>query len=71
MVLFPIVFALGGALEGNTDVFMGGLHWQSLAFAIWEEFVGVGIILALLVLFRERLDHQGRLAKKKARAARR
>jgi glucan biosynthesis protein C len=63
LVLFPIVFALGGALEGNTAVFMGGLHWQSLAFAVWEEFVGVGIIIALVVLFREKLDYQGSLAK--------
>jgi surface polysaccharide O-acyltransferase-like enzyme len=63
VVLFPIVFLLGGALEGNTDVFMGGLHWQSLAFAVWEEFVGIGIIIALYVLFRERFDRQGSLAK--------
>lgn len=63
VVLFPIVFLLGGALEGNTDVFMGGLHWQSLAFAVWEEFVGIGIIIALVVLFRERFDRQGSLAK--------
>lgn len=63
VVLFPVVFLLGGALEGDTSVFMGGLHWQSLAFAVWEEFVGIGIIIALVVLFRERFDQQGRLAK--------
>jgi hypothetical protein len=63
LVLFPIVFLLGGALEGNTRPYMGGLTWQSFAFAIWEQFVGVGIILALLVFFRKRFDHQGALAK--------
>jgi magnesium-transporting ATPase (P-type) len=63
LVLFPIVFLLGGALDGNTEPYMGGLHWQALAFAIWEQFVGVGVILALLVFFRRRLNRQGALAK--------
>jgi glucan biosynthesis protein C len=62
-VLFPIVFLLGGALEGNTEPYMGGLYWQSLAYSIWEQFVGVGMILALLVFFRKRLDRQGTLAR--------
>jgi glucan biosynthesis protein C len=69
LVLFPNVFLVGGALEGDTSVFMGGLHWQALAFAIWEQFVGIGIIIALLVLFREKLDHQGRLAKEMSDSA--
>jgi glucan biosynthesis protein C len=63
VVVFPLVFLLGGALEGNTVPYMGGLAWQSLAYSVWEEFVGVGMILALLVLFRKRLNRQGALAK--------
>jgi glucan biosynthesis protein C len=63
LVLFPIVFLLGGALEGNTEPYMGGLYWQSLAYSIWEQFVGVGMILALLVFFRRRFNRQGALAR--------
>jgi surface polysaccharide O-acyltransferase-like enzyme len=63
LVLFPIFFALSGALEGNTDAVAGGLTWQSFAFSTWEEFICVGIIVLLLVLFRERLNRQGALAK--------
>jgi glucan biosynthesis protein C len=63
LVLFPIVFLLGGALDGNTEPYMGGLHWQSLVFSIWEQFVGAGVILALLVLFRQRFNRQGALAR--------
>jgi glucan biosynthesis protein C len=63
LVLFPIVFLLGGALEGNTEPYTGGLHWQSLAYSIWEQFVGVGMILALLVFFRKRFNRQGALAR--------
>jgi glucan biosynthesis protein C len=63
VVLLPTVFVLGGALEGNDAAFMGGLHWQSFAYAVWEQFVCVGMVLGLLVWFRRRWDHQGPLAR--------
>ncbi len=66
VVLFPIVFLLGGALEGDTSQFMGGIHWQSFAFAVWEQFVGVGMIIGLLVWFRERFIRQGAVAEEMA-----
>jgi surface polysaccharide O-acyltransferase-like enzyme len=62
LVLAPILFVLGGALEGDTGPFRGGLHWQALIYALWEQFVCVGIVISLLVWFRNRYDHQGRLA---------
>jgi glucan biosynthesis protein C len=63
VVLLPLVFVLGGALEGGGARFMGGLHWQALAYAVWEQFVAVGMILALLVWFRSRFNSQGRVTK--------
>jgi glucan biosynthesis protein C len=48
------LMAFGGALSGNESVYAGGLHWQAAAFALWEAFFCVGIILGLLVLFRDR-----------------
>jgi surface polysaccharide O-acyltransferase-like enzyme len=69
VVLLPIMFILGGALEGNTDPFLGGVHWQSFAFSVWEQFVGMGMVVGLLVLFREKLNHQGKLAKDMAASA--
>jgi surface polysaccharide O-acyltransferase-like enzyme len=44
-------------------VFPGGLHWQSLVFAIWEQVVCVGMIIGLLIWFRGRFNQQGSLAK--------
>lgn len=61
IILFPIIIILGGALK-DTKPFMGGLHWQSLLYSIWEAFVGTGLIAGLLVIFRDRYNHQGRLA---------
>jgi glucan biosynthesis protein C len=63
IVLLPVMFVLGGALEGNTDPFLGGVHWQSFALSVWEQFLCMGMVVGLLVLFRERLNHQGKVAK--------
>ena len=69
LVVLPIVFVLGGALEGDTDPFLGGVHWQSFALSVWEQFVCMGMVIGLLVLFREKLNHQGVLAKDMAASA--
>jgi hypothetical protein len=63
MVLLPIIFVVGGAMEGKVDVFKGGVHWQAAITALWESALCMGMIVGLLVLFRRRLDHQGPLAK--------
>lgn len=62
-VLFPILFVLGGALEGHVAPFMGGVHWQSFALAVWEQFLCMGMVISLLVWFRKKFNHQGTLAK--------
>ena len=58
VVGFPILFVAGGALSGEVTPFLGGLHWQSLACAMWEQVVGVAMVVGLLVLFRERISRQ-------------
>jgi hypothetical protein len=68
-VVLPAVFVLGGALEGDTDPFLGGVHWQSFALSVWEQFVCMGMVIGLLVLFRDRLNYQGALAKDMAASA--
>jgi len=61
-IVFPILFVLGGA-AGDVSAYLGGFHWQCFAYAVWEQFVGISMIIALLVLFRNRLNRQGKLAK--------
>lgn len=63
VILFPALFVLGGALTGDTGPFVGGLHWQCLAYALWEQFLCVAMIITLLVLFRKRFNRQGKVAK--------
>jgi hypothetical protein len=57
------ILALSGALGGNSQSLLGGIHWQSAALCLWESFFCVGVCLGLTVIFRERFDGQGRFAK--------
>jgi glucan biosynthesis protein C len=61
VVLYPVLVVLGGVLESGVGPFLGGLTWQSLFYSVWEQFLCVAMIVTLLVWFRERFNHQGRL----------
>jgi len=63
IILAPVLFVVGGALDGGTADFRGGIHWQALTDALWEQFLCVGMVISLLVWFRRRLYRQGKLAK--------
>ena len=58
---FVIVFFMGLA-EGNME-FEGGMNWPALAYALWESFFCVTFILALLGLFKYKLNISGRFQK--------
>jgi surface polysaccharide O-acyltransferase-like enzyme len=72
LVVIPFLFVigfLGGGLENPeqfSEFIAGGLHWQSFAYATWESFLMVGIIVFLLYFFRERLNRPGPIAKSMA-----
>jgi glucans biosynthesis protein C len=51
--------ALVLVLVSAGDAVLGRGTWSSLVMATCEQVLAVGIVLGLLVLFRERLDHQG------------
>jgi surface polysaccharide O-acyltransferase-like enzyme len=60
---FPMLFILGGATETGTDNFMGGVKWQSLGYAVWEQLTGISLIIGLIGLGKKYLNRQGTLAK--------
>ena len=47
----------------NSPALAGGFNWAAFGYALWEAFVVVGVGIGLLVLFRQRWNHQGRLAR--------
>jgi hypothetical protein len=69
ILLFPVLFIAGGALEGVLDPYFGGLHWQSFVYSVWEQFMCMAMVITLLVWFRKRFTEQGRLAKSMSDAA--
>ena len=59
---FPVLAFAAGALRGEFDpAITGGLTWLSLAYSIWEAFIGVALVIAVLVWFRDRFDYQSKL----------
>ena len=63
VVVFPLLALLSGVPEGDISKLVGGLHWQALAYALWEQTLGVAMTAGLLILFRERFNCQGALAR--------
>jgi fucose 4-O-acetylase-like acetyltransferase len=61
--LVAVPFVIVGVAAGQLNYFVGGFHWQALGEAVWEAFLVVGVCLGSLVLFRQRWNRQGRLAK--------
>jgi hypothetical protein len=70
MVVLPLGFAAwltmvigGGALQGHASAYSGGWHWEAAALNLWESLTCVAISLGLLVLFRDKLNAQGRVGR--------
>jgi glucans biosynthesis protein C len=58
----PALFVLGGSVE-KADTFGGGLHWQSLGLALWEQFTGFALIIGLTGIFKKHFNTQGKAAR--------
>ncbi len=62
-VWVALMMAVQGFWRGNYALLDGGGTWQSLVFALWESFSAVAMCAGLLVLFRDYLNAQNRLAR--------
>ena len=63
LVLIPLL-VFGGALDGDLTPAYGGLHWQAVALALFEQVFGISVVMWLLIWFRERYNRQGWIEKK-------
>lgn len=55
--------ALAGDMATSLEPFLGGWHWQALAYALWESFLCLGMCIGLVHVFRRHSRGQGRLAR--------
>lgn len=63
VLFFPTIYILGGAHTGQTEPFMGGWTWQSLVYSIYEQVVGVGLMVGLLGIFKGTFNFRGKILK--------
>jgi glucan biosynthesis protein C len=61
VISLMLVFVVGGGLSGATDVFLGGLYWQSALFMLWSGLSGVIFSMALTVWLRDRKKPQSQV----------
>jgi peptidoglycan/LPS O-acetylase OafA/YrhL len=52
----PLIIALASHAKTSGGIFSGALSPQAILYAFWEPLVAWGIIAALIVLFRERMN---------------
>ena len=60
IMLFPFLLELY-TVTGNPTRYYGGFYWQAFTYALWEQFIGMAIIIALSSIFREKYNTRGRL----------
>jgi hypothetical protein len=49
LLLFPVFFIIRYKLNTPLSWFSGGFHWQALLYAVWEQWIGISILTALLI----------------------
>ena len=59
--MMPIIYILSGGLSGDVTPALGGIHWQSLVYAIWEQLFCLSMIITLLHFFKHNLNYQNRI----------
>ncbi len=68
LILFPFLLGLY-MTTGNPTRHYGGFYWQAFTYALWEQFIGIAIIIALSGIFREKYNTQGRLLEAMSKSA--
>lgn len=49
LLFFPVFFAIAFKLNTPSSWFSGGFHWSALLYAVWEQWIGISILTALLI----------------------
>jgi hypothetical protein len=60
VLAMPVLMITGSAADGTYSSFMGGLHWQSLALAIWEQTFCVAASVSILKWYAGRMNRENR-----------
>ena len=69
VVGFPCIYLLKVVTQSELDAFLGGLTVQSFVNAVWEQLLGISLIMAWLGIARQKWNEQGTLTKEFSRSA--
>ncbi|QHS54313.1 acyltransferase [Mucilaginibacter sp. 14171R-50] len=68
LIGFPLFFIVRNLLNFPVAWFTGGIHWQSLWYAVWEQLVGFAIISSLLGIGKYRWNKSSAFLSKLSRS---
>ncbi len=69
LLFFPVISIIEKVAKTPQDWFIGGLHWQQLLYAVWEQLLGFSIIVALLTYGKQLWNKSSALMGKLSRSA--
>ena len=61
--LWIVLVAAGGAMSGDVSPYGGGWRWQAAGMDAWRSFTCLALSLGAIVLYRDRFDGQGPIAR--------
>jgi glucans biosynthesis protein C len=68
LIVLPVILFFGGKKDGFNN-FMGGITWQSITWALWEQIVGFALIIGLFGIFKKYFNRQGKTATRLSESA--
>jgi surface polysaccharide O-acyltransferase-like enzyme len=69
LLFFPVMGIIEKLTKAPQGWFTGGLHWQQLLYAVWEQLLGFSIIVALLTYGKKMWNKTSALMDKLSRNA--
>ena len=66
---FPLIYLVKIVIGSATESFSGGGTYQSLILAVWEQIIGISIMVVLLGYGKEKWNRQSLLQKNMSRSA--
>lgn len=67
--VFPAIYFIKESTHSSIETFSGEGYWQSLMYAFWEQFTGIFIMAALLIIAKHKWTGQSAVGKSMSRAA--
>lgn len=69
ILAWPLFIIINGNSVPEMEIFLGGLRWQSFAYAFWEAVLSISMPVWIIYLFRKKFDFQNKLFNSASKSA--